>query len=130
MKVLCVFLFSIMAATSTSSFADPAMPPLCSARAEIVSKDETDASFMLRILDVHGIFSTLSCEGKVPRPGEVIRTSSYVLEEFNLVKAGCVISAAISPSRNTAGVDVTKWEDLVADCPMEKKLLRHSFTTE
>ncbi len=110
--------------------AEPAMPPLCTARAQVLAKNEADSSFDVRVIDVRGIFSTLSCEGEVPEKGAVLKTSALVQEEFRAVDIGCVFSAGIKPSANgMGGPGSMTWENVVADCPKEKKLLRYRFST-
>jgi hypothetical protein len=110
--------------------AQPALPPLCTVRAEVLDRNEGDSTLQLKVLEVHGLFSTLSCEGPLPEPNDVVRTLAVWEGDFAGIVPGCIISAGIAPEDSTVPDSDIKWKDVVADCPFGKKVFQYPFSTE
>jgi hypothetical protein len=127
---LCVLVFVSLLGFAGFANADPAMPPLCLVRAEVAELYEEDSILRLKILEVRGLFSTLSCEGALPVPGEVLRTAPVWAGDLEGLGPGCVLSAGIVPKDPVAPDGSAKWKDVVAECPDEKKTFRYPLFVE
>jgi hypothetical protein len=107
------------------AYAQPAMPPLCSVRSEVVDRNEDDSTLRLKILEVHGLFSTLSCEDGLPEPGDTVRTLAVWEGDFAGIIPGCVLSAGMAPEDASVPDSNIKWKDVVAECPDGKKAFQY-----
>lgn len=110
--------------------AEPALPPLCTIRAEVLARNEEDATLQLKVLEVHGLFSTLSCEGPLPAENDVVKTLAVWKDDLAGIVPGCVLSAGIAPEDAQVPDSDIKWKDVVAECPAGKKVFQYPISTE
>ena len=123
-----VLILSLVLAGAAS--AQPAMPPLCTVRAQVIDRDEANATLRLKVLEVHGLFSTLSCEEALPKEGAVVNTLAVWENDFAGVVPGCELSAGVAPEDATVPDSYLKWKDVVADCPAGRKVFQYPLSTE
>jgi hypothetical protein len=102
---------------------------LCTIRAEVLARNEEGATLQLKVLEVHGLFSTLSCEGPLPEPNDVVTTLAMWEGDFAGIVPGCILSAGIAPEDATVPDSDIQWKDVVAECPAGKKVLQHPIST-
>src|SRR5512142_2977122 len=81
----------------------PAMPPLCTVRAEVAAIHD-DGTVDLRVLDTHGVFSVVSCDEEAPRAGEVWAAETVWKEDLAVLEPGCEVSGAL-----TVANGATEW---------------------
>ncbi len=130
MRVLSLVLMIFFCAAVRTVRAEPTMPPLCTVRAEVVDRNEDDATLQLKVLEVHGLFSTLSCEGSLPEAGDVVKTLYVWDGDFAGIIPGCTLSAGIAPEDASVPDSNIRWKDVAVVCPNSKKVLQYPLSTE
>jgi hypothetical protein len=123
-------IFIIVCCMVGMAHAQPAMPPLCTVRAEVVDRNDDDSTLQLKILEVHGLFATLSCEDGLPEQGDTVRTLAVWEGDFAGIVPGCVLSAGVAPEDASVPDTDIKWKDVVAECPDSKKMFQYPLLTE